>query len=53
MFPKFNAVCGISESEFKRDFTRPVAEFSEENMIGVNFSTETRTLTDWVIEERV
>lgn len=33
MLPKFNAVCGISESEFKRDFTRPVAEFSEENDI--------------------
>ena len=31
MLPKFNAVCGISESEFKRDFQKSIKEFSEEN----------------------
>ncbi|MDE7109213.1 MAG: ATP-binding protein, partial [Muribaculaceae bacterium] len=31
MLPKFNSVCGISESEFKRDFKKSVTEFSEEN----------------------
>ncbi len=33
MLPKYNAICGISETEFHRDFQRSMANFAEENAI--------------------
>lgn len=33
MMPRYNAICGISESEFHRDFKAPIASFAEENSI--------------------
>lgn len=31
LVPKFNSICGISESEFRKDFKSSVFQFSEEN----------------------
>lgn len=31
MLPKYNAICGISETEFHRDFKRSMTDFAEEN----------------------
>lgn len=33
MLPKYNAICGISETEFHRDFPRSIATFAYENGI--------------------
>lgn len=33
MIPKYNAICGISETEFRRDFKLPIAYFTEEHNI--------------------
>lgn len=33
MIPKFNAICGISEAEFHRDFKEPISSFAEEHSI--------------------
>ncbi|MDE6341528.1 MAG: AAA family ATPase [Muribaculaceae bacterium] len=31
MMPRYNAICGISESEFHRDFKKPIESFAEEH----------------------
>lgn len=33
LLPKYNAICGITESEFHRDFVSPISEFAEDNGI--------------------
>ncbi|MDE7422025.1 MAG: ATP-binding protein [Muribaculaceae bacterium] len=33
MIPKYNAICGISETEFHQDFKMPIASFAEEHDI--------------------
>lgn len=33
MIPRFNAICGISETEFHRDFKLPIASFAKEHGI--------------------
>lgn len=33
MIPRYNAICGISETEFHRDFKQPIESFAEEHDI--------------------
>ena len=33
MIPKYNAICGVSETEFRQDFKNPIASFAEEHNI--------------------
>ncbi len=38
MIPRYNAICGISETEFRRNFKASIAVFAEENDISEDFA---------------